>query len=412
MAACPYLATALHALVIVPSPAVGTMGVDRHWRCYVSPAFVAATELRDLAFVWLHEVAHLVREHHRRAEALMEQARRQAAAPDGAATALLDPTRPVREQLRLNLAMDCEINDDLTDSIPDAAAHGLRRPHSAITPDRLNIPRRELFEQYLREIPATALFGEAAWLDCGSGAHGGASPWELDGAGAKPGLTEHETAVIRIRVREAIRRGRGTAPAGWRRWADGIGESAEDWRTLLGGAFRSCLTAAGGAADYTYRRPGRRTQALGGAVVLPSLRRPLPQVAAVIDTSGSVSDGDLAAALGEVAAISRSVGVQGNRLNVHSCDAAVHTVQQICRAEEIALVGGGGTDLRRGIARAVSGTPRPDVIVVLTDGMTPWPQAHPGSRVVAGIFGRPRRFDDEGERLPGPPDWIQAVYLH
>ena len=38
--ACPYLAVALHAMAIVPTYAVPTMGVDRHWRCYANPAFV------------------------------------------------------------------------------------------------------------------------------------------------------------------------------------------------------------------------------------------------------------------------------------------------------------------------------------------------------------------------------------
>jgi len=153
----------------------------------------------------------------------------------------------------------------------------------------------------------------------------------------------------------------------------------QDWRVLLGAAFRGCLAAGSGAGDYTYRRPGRRTPALGGAVVLPSLRRPLPHVAVVIDTSGSVTDTDLGSALSEVAGVCRAVGLQGNRVAVYSCDAGVHTAQLVCRAEEIRLVGGGGTDLRRGFARALAAAPRPDVVVVLTDGYTP--VSSPGSSV-------------------------------
>ncbi|MFB7267958.1 hypothetical protein ACFCXH_38335, partial [Streptomyces nojiriensis] len=45
----PYLASALYALTVVPSADVRTMGVDRHWRCYVSPAFVEATPVAALA---------------------------------------------------------------------------------------------------------------------------------------------------------------------------------------------------------------------------------------------------------------------------------------------------------------------------------------------------------------------------
>jgi len=281
-----------------------------------------------------------------------------------------------------------------------------------VTPASLRVGKCDLFEQYVRELRPEMLDGWLSWVDCGSGAHGGYADWELGQDGAHP-LGEHEAAAIRIRVRDAIRRGRGTAPAGWKRWAEGVAEPMEDWRALLGAAFRACLAAAGaGAGDYTYRRPGRRTPSLGGRVILPSLRRPLPQVAVVVDTSGSVSDRDLGSALSEVAGISRAVGIYGNRIAVYSCDAAVHTVRRVCAAEEIALAGGGGTDLRKGIDRAMATAPRPDVTVVLTDGGTPWPARAPDCRVVAGIFGsRPRYHEDSGQVGPTVPDWVETVYL-
>lgn len=413
--ACPYLATALYAMAVVPTYEVRTMAVDRYWRCYVSPRFVAANDVPDLAYVWLHEVSHLVRDHHGRADALWRRSGRHGLAPG---TPALDPEQPRREHLRLNVAMDCEINDDLMASlypggnIPAAGDARPRMPTGAVTPTMLRMPTCELFEQYVRELTPGMLNGRLAWLDCGSGAHGGGSPWELGENGAHP-LGEYEAAAIRIRVRDSIRGGRGAVPKGWKRWAEGIAEPMADWRALLGAAFRACLATAGlGAGDYTYRRPGRRTPSLGGKVVLPSVRRPLPQVAVVVDTSGSVTDEDLGSALSEVAGISRAVGVHGNRIGVYSCDAAVHTVQRVCAAEEISLVGGGGTDLRRGIDRAVAAAPRPDVVVVLTDGGTPWPSAAPGCRVVAGIFGARSRYREDRERVgPMAPDWAETVYL-
>lgn len=415
VSACPYLATALHAMSIVPTYDVPTMGVDRYWRCYVSPAFVALHDLPDLAYVWLHEVAHLVRDHHARAGALRQRSLRHGLAPG---TPVLDPTRPRREQLRLNLAMDLEINDDLLECIAaaDTAIEPReltpRQPEDAVTPASLTIGKCDLFEQYVRELRPEMLDGWLAWLDCGSGAHGGYADWELSEDGAHP-LGEHEAAAIRIRVRDAIRHGRGTVPAGWERWAEGIAEPMEDWRALLGAAFRACLAAAGaGAGDYTYRRPGRRTPSLGGQVILPSLRRPLPQVAVIVDTSLSVSDRDLGSALSEIAGISRAVGIHGNRIAVYSCDAAVHTVQRVCSAEEITLAGGGGTDLRQGIDRAMAAAPRPDVTVVLTDGGTPWPTRAPDCRVVAGIFGSSPRYREDSDRVgPAVPDWAETVYL-
>ena len=409
--ACPYLATALHAMAVVPTYAVPTMGVDRYWRCYVSPSFVAATEVLDLAFVWLHEVSHLVRDHHGRADALWRRSEQHAMA---AGTPALDPTRPRREQLRLNLAMDCEINDDLllATTTDDSDRPVLRVPKDAITPETLRVDQCDLFEQYVRQLTPAVLRGRVSWLDCGSGAHGGEADWELGRDGANP-LGPHQAAAIRIQVRDALTNARGTAPAGWQRWAEAITEPLQDWRALLGAALRAYIAAAAsGASDYTYRRPGRRTPSLGGKVIMPSLRRPLPQVAIVIDTSGSVSARDLGNALSEVAGISRTVGVHGNRLYVYSCDAAVHTVQRVTAAQDITLTGGGGTDLRKGIDRAATASPRPDVIVVLTDAHTPWPADAPAPRVIAGIFGSRPSFREDQERTGrAVPPWVETVYL-
>ncbi|CAM5478515.1 Metal-dependent peptidase OS=Streptomyces tendae OX=1932 GN=GUR47_30105 PE=4 SV=1 [Streptomyces tendae] len=125
-----------------------------------------------------------------------------------------------------------------------------------------------------------------------------------------------------------------------------------------------------------YGRPSRRSAGTPG-VVLPSLRRRPPRVAVVIDTSGSVSDAELGSALLEVAAIARAVGGRRDLVSVVPCDAAARLAHSLCRTEGIELVGGGGTDLRAGFAKALAARPAPDVVVVLTDGQTPWPDRRP-----------------------------------
>jgi predicted metal-dependent peptidase len=157
---------------------------------------------------------------------------------------------------------------------------------------------------------------------------------------------------------------------------------------------------ASGAVDYTYQRPSRRQAALG-PVVLPRLRQPVPRVAVVIDTSGSMGNDQLAAALAELTGVLRAVGIGGNRVTVLSCDTAVHAARSVASISEVRLFGGGGTDTRVGIEAAMAGPVAPNFIVVLTDGLTRWPEQAPGqTRVIAGLIGsapaQPTAMDHHG----------------
>ncbi|WP_344621086.1 vWA domain-containing protein [Dactylosporangium salmoneum] len=383
----PYLATALFALRPVASTRVPTMGVDRHWRCYVSPAFVARTPLEDLASVWVHEVSHLLRDHHGRSD---RYAARHGADGPG-------------ERLRMNIAADCEINDD-------AYGEGLPSPEGALHPIRLGLPAGGLMEEYLGQLGLGRYDRDVMWLDCGSGADGLDRTWE-HGPGGAGGLSDQERDAVRFRVAEGIRGRPGDVPQGWRRWAEEAFHPPQPWRELLGAAVRTAASAPGAGEDYVYGRPARRSAALPG-VVLPSLRRRPPRVCVVIDTSGSVSDAELGSALLEVAAISRAVGGRREQVSVVSCDAAAQTVVPLCRSEGLELIGGGGTDLREGFQRALRSTPRPDVVVVLTDGQTPWPERRPPCRTVIGLFHRePPSWDEDVEPPPGPPDWARVVTI-
>ncbi|MFI8966542.1 VWA-like domain-containing protein [Streptomyces sp. NPDC053493] len=374
----PYLASALYALTVVPSHRVRTMAVDRHWRCYVAPSFVETTDVEELAGVWIHEAAHLLRDHHGRADRL--------------------PAADQRDHLRVNLAQDCEINDDLI-------SDGLRLPEGRVEPRLFGLPEGRLFEEYLPGIPPTDHH-----LDCGSGAHGVPAPWDLGPAGGADGVTglgPVEAEALRRQTAQAVRaharqRSRGTVPAGWRRWAEEVLEPTVDWRKALTGAVREAAAWAAGAVDYTYRRPSRRTPALGGRVVLPTLRRPLPRVAIVVDTSGSMGEDDLAAALAEVSGVLREVGIGGNRVAVLACDADVHAVARVTAVDQVELAGGGGTDMTVGIRAALAAPEPPRIVVVLTDGYTPWPAEPVSCRLVAALI---------GDGAPEPPAWVETVRI-
>ncbi|NEA67347.1 VWA-like domain-containing protein [Streptomyces sp. SID12488] len=389
----PYLATALFALHPVESRQVPTMAVDRHWRCYVSPAFVDRMPVEELAGVWVHEVSHLLRDHHGRSDRFARE------------HGLTGPG----ERLRMNIAADFEINDDVF-------GEGLVRPEGAVQPGAAGLPQGLLMEEYLSRFQLAPNMMSLYWLDCGSGADGLGREWELGPDGAH-GLSEQERDSVRFRVAQGINGRPGNAPKGWRRWAEEAFHPPLPWRELLGAVVRSAASGSGVGEDYTHGRPARRSAALPG-VVLPSLRRRPPRVSVVIDTSGSVSDAELGSALLEVAAISRAVGGRRDLVTVLPCDAAAHMVHTLCRAEGIPLMGGGGTDLRTGFAKALRATPRPDVVVVLTDGQTPWPDTRPPCRTVVGLFPRQPTARQWGESegdddyVPdSPPDWARVVRI-
>ncbi|MFE4924375.1 VWA-like domain-containing protein [Streptomyces sp. NPDC056661] len=385
----PYLATALFALHTVESRLVPTMAVDQYWRCYVSPSFVDRTPVEELAGVWVHEVSHLLRDHHGRSDRVARE------------RGLTGPG----ERLRMNIAADCEINDDVF-------GDGLIRPGGAVEPGSLGLPEGELMEDYLRQFRLGPRTQSMAWLDCGSGADGLAREWELGPDGAY-GLSEQERDAVRFRVAQGITGRPGHAPKGWQRWAEEAFHPPQPWRELLGAAVRSAASGPGAGEDYTYGRPSRRSVGVPGAV-LPSLRRRPPRVCVVIDTSGSVSDAELGSALLEVAAISHAVAGRRDLITVLPCDAAARIVHPLCRGEGIPLMGGGGTDLRTGFAKALGARPRPDVVVVLTDGQTPWPAAQPPCRTVVGLFPRQRAArswnEDDPDYVPdSPPVWARVV---
>jgi predicted metal-dependent peptidase len=369
----PYLATALFALTPVVTPHMGTFGVDRHWRLYADPVTADRWTVEEMAAVLVHEVNHLLRDHAGRAGAMGVDERTHG---------------------RFNVAADMEINDDLSD---------LPLPAGACLPLQFGAESGQLVEAYFVWLEATQL-GPELW-ECGSGAHGQTRPWDLPVA-ATTAVGDAEGELIRQHVAVEIRayaNGRGTVPGGLARWASAFLEPRVDWRRALGSAIRSGVVDASGAVDFTYRRPNRRTGSMRGRrVVQPALRQPIPRVAVVVDTSGSMSALQLEQALAEIRGVLRGVSVTGEHLAVLSCDAAVRATQRVFSASAVALVGGGGTDMGAGLIAAAALRPVPDVVIVLTDGLTPWPSTAPaGRRVVVGLLG------DVGSA----PTWARSIRI-
>ena len=91
-------------------------------------------------------------------------------------------------------------------------------------------------------------------------------------------------------------------------------------------------------------------------------------------------------------------------------DAAVASVEPVYDLSRVEVSGGGGTDMRVGINAALELRERPNVIVVLSDGGTPWPNEQPhGVQVVVGLVGSWGRKHEPIAREAMP--WAEVVLV-
>ena len=385
----PYLGTALWVVPRIPCPGLGTVAVDAGWRLFYDPAVVVNWSVAETAGVLYHEILHLLRNH-------------------------ADRGRITHDPRRWNLAADAEINDDLV-------GEKIRLPGTPVLPAQFGKPDNLTAEEYFLAIPQNservdAGEGTASAPDsrCGPGATGIAEPWFTDAtrtlaeiSGDDPvhaGLSPGHAQVVRQAVANQIRSfGIGSVPGHLSSWAGDLADPKVDWRQELATLVRNATADAMGASDYRYRRPSRRQSAFPD-IILPSLRQPVPNIAVVVDTSGSMWGHALGIALAEVNGILNATGTN-RQCTVLSVDAQVQACRKVFHADQVVVKGGGGTDMGRGIAGASTLTPRPDVVIVLTDGYTPWPTIPPyGMRVVIGLI-------CHYWNAPETPSWARSVII-
>jgi predicted metal-dependent peptidase len=362
----PYLSTLIFSLRIVETVDLPTLAVDAGWRMYYNPEFVLEQTPEVLATMVLHESMHCVSKHSERFKAL---------------------GRNDSSHDTWNLAGDANINEILDQS---------KMPWGEFKPVRY-----ETLAQYGVEIgmtTETTFFTMVSYFennpskdrersDCGSVTGGTSRGYEIPQSnGENPSIKGDQQDVIRDRVaqdvlKHAREKGVGAVPGELLRWANELLNPQIDWKRELAGLIRSSLATVLGRKDYTFARPSRRQSSMAERdpeFILPAMRKPAPPtIAIVIDTSGSVDQKEITEFLSEVDGIATANGIaQG--ITVIPCDSQVGEIQKIrsiSAIAEIKLNGGGGTDLRVGISAAEHLKPVPKIVIVLTDGFSPWPES-------------------------------------
>jgi predicted metal-dependent peptidase len=387
----PYLDTAVTSMLLVPRPGLGTVAVDARWRLYYDPARTLALAqqhgIATLASDWVHEVMHLLRDHHERWDGMCQ---------------------PPAQHVVFNIAGDAFVNADCADM-------GLPLLPTDITFDTLpqaaGCERTMTTEDvYIRLLNVVRIVDHAGH-DCGSGVGGGRRQWEESLADeVDDGSPSADQAdVVREETARSITQAakdQGDVPQGLRVWADALLEPTVDWRAELRSVVSRRLGHAAGVKDYSFSRLARRR--IPGFTLPGMVGAAPPRVAAVIDTSGSMLPQELAQCLGDLLGLSRAVSGDGASVTVVVCDAEVQGIHQVRtpnRIRDLELTGGGGTDMREGLAACAKLRTAPEVIVVMTDGYTPWPATPPqglGSAVVIALV-------TQADSVRHVPSWIRVI---
>lgn len=440
-----------------------TMGVDKYYRCYINPNFVTelvkaaeevtpdnpcftcgATSHYPLAYiggVLGHEAYHLVRKHSNRCEAAN-----------------------LTDLQKFNTAADMEINDDLLtifkdskpllclppsgtyakyyrdvplnasnwDNNPNKGKLNLAssRAKAKIIYDNLSFSDtlecwssdqlskhgpgiwsmftdNKLAEEYYMLLPEdTPPNGH----DHGSGVGGERRRHEQGPPNGKnPGVSEAEGRTISREVANNVR-SRAAAdnmPAGMDRWANGeLGEAKYDWRQELAKVCRYGAGRKNGSSMRSYRRLGLLTASTRGKVLFPMKYDPVPDITVVFDTSGSMCELALKAGLEEVKGVMTAVGAN---IRLTSVDSEASELQNVTTIENVKLSGGGGTNMCVGIACAMKDPERiPSVIIVMTDGYTPWPSQPVNGGLTTLIC---CLVGEDSNELTSVPSWAMGIKI-
>lgn len=168
------------------------------------------------------------------------------------------------------------------------------------------------------------------------------------------------------------------------------------WRMLLARYMTSI-----GRDDYSFSRPSSRRD-MGGAV-FPGLRSASINLTVLVDTSGSISDEEIACFFSEINAIK---GQMRARIMLHACDIALASDGPwVYEAWEdikmpVMISGGGGTDFRPAFSWVDGCDNHPDIVVYFTDAIGRFPRQAPYYPVIWLVKGK------------GPVPWGQRIQLN
>lgn len=261
--------------------------------------------------------------------------------------------------------------------------------------------------------------GEQPCSCCGgSGKDPGSGSGEGSGGGRAPGFEGlHPTwedstdiseqlaeSIVRSMVSEAVQKSRGNVPGAIKQIIDEIMESKVNWRAILRNFVAKRRSTK---KSPTWRKRNRRL----GTLQPGNKKNRKLNLTVAIDTSGSVSDKELALFTGEIQKIYQN----GADITVIECDAAVQNVyeytKKLQKSGGMTFKGRGGTDFRpvfEHIMNPEKTKAKPDAVIFLTDGYGPAPNVFKIPTLWCLTPGGRRPYD---ERMNNEVQWGTVITL-
>ena len=444
LAACRrerYFTTAIMALIPHEAPGLGTVAVTKDWVMLVDPEAVVAWGVEATTTAIRHEVRHCLRDHHGRGALL------------GADDEENQWLKNIAADAEINDG--AEFQGDVWPSIPGDPNSGPIMPSKLTPPmpdgllfEEYYAKLREQQEKQPKQGKQGKPGGPGSGggqgkpgdkKEDGKGGKSGSAPgqgeqkprpgggWcgscaghavpnepstegkgagkdgDKDGKGGEHGPVEGRSEVEQRRiikqVAESIQqeaaRGRGTVPGSWARWADTqLKPPKIPWQQKLAKVMRATIAYRAGAIDRKYSHPSRRQAGIGhgvGMPRLPGLRAPVPNVAVVVDTSGSMGTEEGKTAISESAGVLKAVGAD---VTFCAIDAQVHSLAKVRNVRDLVklIKGGGGTDFRPAFDALAKQKRPPEIVIFITDGCGPAPEKEPeGMRTIWVLVGPSRQ---------------------
>jgi predicted metal-dependent peptidase len=374
----PYQRKAIASLMLRITPGIGTCAVDQWFRLYVDPEMFMALPIEQKAGVLAHEAWH--------------------------PTLLHGYRRGNRDPKLWNIACDLFINSMI----------GRRfLPEWGVFPDKYNLPPGKAAEWYYTQLvdqqqeegegPSESKPGVTDG-DCGSGATGVPEDYE-DGPPTKdkPGVSKHETKTIERQVAKDVKdeasKSTGNVPGALKKWSEEtLAPPRIPWSTHLRGLLGRVISWVAGQDEATYRTLSRRMDP-AGRIINPAFYNNQPSACIILDTSASMNREQVAASLAEGQGIIRALRVP---CDVVAWDSASQGVEKVRNIQNLDFGRGGGTNMADAI-EWVGNNIDPDVIILFTDGYTPWPSVPPHQKLIVVMVGK--------DASRSTPSWMDTIYV-